>query len=65
MIRIIMTQYTLKTGLRKIKEQGQSAFTKELIQLHVLETSPPVDANKPTNKKRAEEMTSLMFLKKL
>ena len=63
MIHIIMTQYSLKTGLIKFKEQGEVAFTKKLTRLYVLEKCYPVDTTKPTNKQISEVVASLMLLK--
>ena len=63
MLHIIMTQYALKTGLSKFKEQGEAAVTKELTQLHILETFTPVDAIKLTKKQISEDVASLMLLK--
>jgi hypothetical protein len=41
-----MTQYSLKRGLKKFKEKGEAAVTKELLQLHMKDTFTPQDANK-------------------
>ena len=46
MIHIFMKQYVLKRGLRKFKDQGESEVPKEMTQLHVIETSAPVDSTK-------------------
>ena len=46
MIHIIMTEYALKKVLGKVKERGKAEVTKELIELHVLETFAPVDGYK-------------------
>ena len=43
MLQIIMPQHALKTGLNNLKERGKSAFVKELMKLHVLETFAIVD----------------------
>ena len=51
MLHIIMTQHGLKPGLSKFEEQGKTAFTKEITQLHVLETFEPVNATKLSKKK--------------
>ena len=52
MLHIIITQYALKTGLRKLKKQVESSVTKELTQLYVLETFAPVGTTKLTKKQR-------------
>ena len=36
MLHIIIINYSLKTVLRKFKEQGKSAVTKELTKLHAV-----------------------------
>ena len=36
MLHIVMTQYALKIGLKKFKEQAESAVTKSITQLHTL-----------------------------
>ena len=53
MLHQIMTQYTLKTGLRKFKERGKAAGTRELTQLYVLGTFAPVDTTKITKKHKS------------
>ena len=54
MLHIVMTQYVLKTGLNNFNKIGETAVTKELTQMHILETFASVDATKPTKKQRAE-----------
>ena len=36
MLQTFMTQYSLKTVLKKFNKQGEAAVTKELTQLHAL-----------------------------
>jgi hypothetical protein len=45
---LVMTQFALKTGLKKFKERGELAVTNELTQLHMMETFVPQDAMKLT-----------------
>jgi hypothetical protein len=59
----VMTQFALKTGLKKFKESGEIAVTNELTQLHMIETFAPQDATKLTRKQRNDALGSLMFLK--
>ena len=63
MIHIIMPKYALETVLKKFREQGKASVTKELTQLHVLETFAPVGAIKLNMKLRLEAVASLMSLK--
>jgi hypothetical protein len=49
---LVMTQFTLKTGLKKFKERGETAVTNELTQLHMMETFIPQDATKLTRQQR-------------
>ena len=51
-INMILTQYSLKARLRKFKGKVKKAVTKELQQLHDMETFYPVDAKK-TNQRTA------------
>ena len=51
MLYIIMTKYALKRVLNKFKQKGKSAFTKEITQLHSIESFFSVDATKITKKK--------------
>ena len=63
MLHIIMTQYALKTGLRKFKKRGEAEVTKEITQMNVLEAFSPVGSTKLTKKRRSEVVASLLFLK--
>jgi hypothetical protein len=59
-----MTQFALKTGLKRLKERGEVAVTNQSThQLHMMETLIPQDATKLTRQQRIEALGSLMFLK--
>ena len=60
---IIMTQYALKSGLRKFRKRDEETVTKELTQLHVLETFYAVDATKKKITKDTEVVAGLVLLK--
>ncbi len=59
----LMTQYNLKSGLRKFGEQGRTAAISELTQLHVMETWTVMDPTKLTRDNRMKALLSLLFLK--
>ncbi len=59
----IMTQYSLKAGLKKFGEQGEAAVTRELGQFHDMNVFLPMDPNRLTKKEKAEALASLIFLK--
>ena len=40
---VMMQQYSLMAGLNKFGKEGEQAVTKELTQIHELETYVPVD----------------------
>jgi hypothetical protein len=58
-----MTQYSLKKGLKKFKEKGETAISKELLQLHMKDTFTPQDASKLIKEQKTNELESLLFLK--
>lgn len=60
---VILTQYSVKAGLEKFGERGEQAVTKELSQLHNMNTMVPLDATKLTAKQKRRAVSSLMFLK--
>ena len=64
MLHIIMTQYSPNTGLRYFKEQVEAEVMKELTQLGVLETFPPVEKTKITKKEiRVVDVTNFTKIK--
>jgi hypothetical protein len=58
-----MTQYSLKKGLKKFKEVGEEAVSKELLQLHMRDTFKPQDAEVLSTNQKKGALESLMFLK--
>ena len=57
-----MPKYKITTGIWNIKDRGVAEVTKELTELHVLETFSGLDVTKLTKKQRAEAMESLLLL---
>jgi hypothetical protein len=58
-----MTQYSVKSGLKKLKENVENAISKELMQLHLRGTFAPRDSKKLSMAQKARSLESLMFLK--
>ena len=58
-----MTQYTLKKGLRKFREKGEAAISKEMLQLHDMDVFEPIFAADLTEAEKDAALESLMFLK--
>ncbi len=59
----VMTQYSLKLGLRKFGSKGQTAAVKELTQLHVMDTWTPMYADRLSREQKMRALSSLLFLK--
>jgi hypothetical protein len=57
------TQYSLKTGLKKIKGVGEEAVPKKLKQLHMRDTFKPQDATQLIDEHKKGALKSLMFHK--
>lgn len=60
----MLTQYSLKKGLREFGEDGVEAVLKELKQLHVRKVIAPVKGDKLSREERRAALAYLMFLKK-
>jgi hypothetical protein len=58
-----MTQYSVKSGLRKFKEKGEKAVSQELLQLHMRNTFAPQYSTKLTPGQKSAALESMMFLK--
>jgi hypothetical protein len=58
-----MMQYSLKKGLKKFKEVGEEAVSKELLQLHMRDTFKPQNAEELSTNQNKGALESLMFLK--
>ena len=63
MLGVILTQYSLKKGLKKFEGRAEEAVEKELNQFHDLRCFDPVDPSTLTRQDRVEALSSLMFLK--
>jgi hypothetical protein len=59
----VMTQYSLKKGLRKFQKVGEAAVSKELKQLHMRDTFTPQDSGTLSEAQKRGALESLMFLK--
>ena len=61
---IMVQQFSLKSGMAKFGNCAKTAVTKELTQLHDMETYVPMDPDKMTRQQKAEALNSLIFLTK-
>ena len=59
----VMTQLSMKSGLKRWKRKGEDAISLELRQLHFRDTFQPLDHKKLTNKEYKECLESHLFLK--
>jgi hypothetical protein len=59
----VMTQHSMKAGMKCFKERGKQAASKELCQLHFQDTFEPVDPQDLTSEECQEVLESHMFLK--
>jgi hypothetical protein len=59
----IMTQYSMKAGMKKFKERAEEAVSKELSQLHHRDTFEPVNPSNLSNEERKQVLESHLFLK--
>jgi hypothetical protein len=60
-----MAQYSLKAGMKRLKERGEEAVTKELSQLHYRDTFEPIHPKELNDQERKEVLESLLFLKEI
>ena len=58
-----MTQLSMKAGLKRWKEKGESAVSLELSQLHFRDTFEPLDPKKLSKEERDKVLESHLFLK--
>ena len=61
-VHYVMMHYSLKVGLKRFGEHGKAAITKELIQIHHLNTFEPRDANTMTEEGKWSALSALLFL---
>jgi hypothetical protein len=59
----VMTQYSLKPGLRKFGARGATAAMDKLTQLHIMDTWTAMDPCKISREERMKALSSLLFLK--
>ena len=62
-VSAIMTQLSLKVGLKTWGEKGRKAMKSEMRQLHVRDTFEPRHRHELSAKEKAEVLESHMFLK--
>jgi hypothetical protein len=61
---IALTQYTLKRGLKEFGNDGLTALSKEMGQLHTRKVGKPIDSNQLTRDQKRASLRYLMFLTK-
>jgi hypothetical protein len=59
----LMTQYNLKSGLRKFGDKGAKAAMDKLTQLHIMDTWTTMNLSKITREDRMRALSLLLFLK--
>eukprot|EP00957_Ditylum_brightwellii_P006759 512930-Ditylum_brightwellii.AAC.1 len=63
LVHYAMTQYSLKAGLQKFKERGETAVMDEFKQIHDRDTFEPLNMGDLTEEQKRNALESLMFLK--
>jgi hypothetical protein len=58
-----MAQFSMKAGLKRFKERGEEAVSKELSQLHFLDTFEPINPKYLNEEERQQVLESDLFLK--
>ena len=59
---IFVQQYSLKQGLELFGEKADTVVSKELTQIHDMETHEPVDPKTMTYEDRRKDLASLLFI---
>ena len=59
---VMVQQFSLKAGMAKFGDCTKTAVTKELTQLHDMETYVPMDPKKMTRQQKVEALNSFMLL---
>jgi hypothetical protein len=59
----IMTQFSMKAGLKRFKQRGEEAVSKELSQLHFGDTFKPIHPKELNKEERQQVLASHLFLK--
>ena len=62
-MKYLLTQYNLKSGLRHFVEKGVADAKGELTQLHFMDTWVPEDPTMLSRAEKVKALSSLMFLK--
>ena len=62
-IKYLLKQYNLKSGLKHFGEKGIAAAKGKLTQLHVMDTWVPKDPTMLSRAEKVKALSSLMFLK--
>ena len=62
-MKYLLTQYNLKSGLRHFVEKNIAAAKGELTQLHVMDTWVPKDLTMLSRADKVKSLSSFMFLK--
>ena len=60
-IHVILTQYSLKAGMSKFRQDAENAVSKDLRQLHDMETFIPLDPGKLTKQQKKKRWHHLCF----
>ena len=58
---IMIQQFSLKAGLKKIGTKGEEAATKELKQQHDMETYFPLDSKSLSKQDRADALSTILL----
>jgi hypothetical protein len=61
LVHHLMTQYSLKSRLKKFQKKGEEAILKELPKLYMRDTFQPQDADKLSTVQKRGALESLMF----
>ena len=62
-MKYLLTQYNLKSGLKHFEEKGIAAAKGELTQIHVIDTWVPEDPTMLSRAEKVKALSYLMFLK--
>ena len=62
-MKYLLTQYNLKSGLKHFGEKGITDAKGELTQLHIMDTWVPEDLAMLSRAEKVKALSSLMFLK--
>jgi hypothetical protein len=62
-LAVLMTQLSLREGLKRFGEKGKQGALKEMRQLHDMRTFFPRDPKKLTREEKRKALSSLIFLK--